>query len=62
MEELERKCIICGHVFTLESRGRKKKRAQPVGNGYCKNTINTKQNLTAAKSRRQISVSSVASR
>ena len=25
MEELERKCMICGHVFTLESRGRKKK-------------------------------------
>lgn len=24
MEELERKCIICGHVFTLEPRGRKK--------------------------------------
>lgn len=25
MEELERKCMICGHVFTLEPRGRKKK-------------------------------------
>ena len=25
MEELERKCMICGHVFTLDLRGRKKK-------------------------------------
>lgn len=63
MEELERKCMICGHVFTIELRGRKKeKRAQLVENGYCKSMINMKRNLTVAKSRHPISVSSVASR
>ena len=59
MEELERKCMICGHVFTLESRGRKKKTCPA-----CRERILQEHDKYEAEFNRRhpISVSYVASR